>query len=114
MKTFKNIRTTPFIAALFFISPFIFSQQVVIENETEYKVNAPKAQDDNSLSLDLIKSVKIEETTKNSKTNKKTKVITSQELDNLLTNGNGLHFRKKRNIGKCFEETKDDCNNTEE
>ena len=114
MKTLSNFTTVAFIAVLFFISPSVFSQQVVIENGIEYKVDASKAQDDNSLSLDLIKSVKMEETTKNSKeNNRKVRTLNPQELDAMLSNGNNLRFRKKRSANKCFEVTKDDCNSTE-
>ena len=111
MKTIKIFTIASLFTALFFISPSVFSQQVVVENGIEYKVEA-NTEDDNSLSLDLIKSVKMQETSKAPKKEKKARTINPQELDNMLQNGNSLRFRKKRSNNKCFEAVKETCNST--
>ena len=95
----KLIASTLFIISLI-ASATMFSQQVVIENNIERISGNEYINDGNALSSDLVRAAS--STQKSKKKKSEANPMTVEEASEILREGGGLRFRKKRNSDKCF------------
>ncbi|SEB80761.1 hypothetical protein SAMN04489761_1829 [Tenacibaculum sp. MAR_2009_124] len=117
MKTLKNTAIITLFLSLFMMSPAMFSQEVVVEDNVEYIADSDSIEDENSLNSVLLKKTTAKK--RKNKTIKKKKSrsrrITAKEAEEMLRHGN-LRFRKKRTSTKCFieKESEEKCDSKEE
>ncbi len=98
-----------FISLFSLSTSMLYSQQVDVRNGVEYMNDKNEVEDSNSLSMDLITSVKDVKTKKQFKKPKRSaKKVSAEDIENLLDRGT-LRYRKKRDSNKCFEEIIEDC-----
>ncbi len=115
MKTSNLLLVVSLVLYTVFNTTSLNAQQVIIENGVEYMTDKEDIDDGNSLSLDLVTSVKkAGKNTSKKKANVKRNVSASDVEKMLNRGGNNLRFRKKRNSEKCFEETVDECDKKDE
>ncbi|CAM1374464.1 hypothetical protein [Tenacibaculum xiamenense] len=116
MKTLKNTAIITLFLSLFMMSPTMFSQEVIAENNVEFIADSDNIEDENSLSPALLKKAVVKK--RKNKTIKKKKSrarkITAKEAEEMLRHGN-LRFRKKRTSNKCFveKESEEKCDSKE-
>jgi len=93
------------ITFTFCTSSLMYSQKIIIDNGLEYITDQEVLDDNNVLPSDLptspIKSVKRKKESK--------KVISTKDVNRILSRGNIILNRERRNKGKCFEEVINDC-----
>ncbi len=113
MKTSNFFILTSFTFCLFLSTLSTNAQQVVVQNGVEYMTDKEEIEDENTLSLDLVSTVKKTENKTSLKKKAAQRNVSASDVEKMLSRGNSIRYRKKRNSEKCFEETVNECDKKE-